>query len=157
MVFYEIAGSKTRNIYQSKDCISLRGNNGLTLNYIYDDDKDLHVVEIEQYYTQLEVRTDFQSKAKALDFMFTFKHILPKLKHYLEDIVTAKGSLHLNLSTDFNNYTQSYSEELTNRYEKQDSAITQRIKERMQETLGNTSLIVPDYSQVELRLFAFLN
>ena len=160
MLTYEIVVVEKLEVYHSSDCIILRGNNGLILSYLYDEQKKLHVVEVERHRTQLEVRTDFKTKANALDFMFTFKEELPKLEYHLENIATTKYSLHLSLADIFDNYTSmSMNEESIRSYTEKEKAFIREMDNFMCKAVEKSkgfSFITPDYSQLEVRVLSNL-
>lgn len=157
MVVYEIADFKNKKVYQSDVCIELRGNGGLTLAYLQDKKTKLHVVEVENFRTQVEVRVDFETKSKALDYLFSFKDALPKLPYHLEKIATANTSLHLNLSTDLNNYTITDLDNKGVAYSEEDVKLQHKLYQQMVAAMGGRTFITPDYSQLELKVLSQVN
>lgn len=165
MVVYEIADIGRQEFYHSKESIVLRGNKGLILSYLHDEDKDLHVVEVERYYEQLEVNIESETAQEALDFMFAYKNDLPKLDQYKEKIVNAKYGVMLNLMDDLTEYTLSDTGDLTKRtlldgeeyttaHQEQDKLLFMGLGEKLQKTLEGKTLIFPDYSALEVRIQA---
>lgn len=154
MVVYEIVDFKNKKVYQSDKCIQLRGNNGLVVAYLQDTKTKLHVVEVENYHTQMEVRTDFEAKSKALDYLFSFKDALPKLPYHLEKIATTDDSLYLDLSTDMLSYTLRDPENTGVLYSEEDVKLQHTLYQQMVKAADGKAVIVPDYSTMELKVLS---
>lgn len=140
MVMYEIADVKREEIFHSKDCILLRGNKGLVLSYLYDEEKSCHVVEVERYYTQLEVNTSYQTREEALAFMYSFATELPKLNYYREKILTAKHSLVLNLGNEIQGYLHEDQLGVKLEHKKQDDLIEIRLSNSIMSRLEGKNI-----------------
>lgn len=159
---FEIIDYSHEKVYTSKRVILLRGLKGFSLCYLYDKSTGLHVVEKETtYYTQEGVFTHFKSKDEALDFMFGFEEHFPSL-HRIKTALKTKHKWGI-----FKLYDSIGRIPLSPYLLSGDDTLEQLTLDRPHSLMlptndnvvlsSDNNFLVPDYSNIELRVLASLN